>query len=117
MALMTHRLVEFSTVTSRLDTDGPSKFGGDFCISSGDDRDGGGPAITRQKSLDSNAVRHRVCLECALPLKTSEHQQGLECGCLQEETEDEWLNVGGWEIAFILGLGIACMAVSFWSCF
>jgi hypothetical protein len=110
MALMTHRPAEFSAHMCRPGTDGASKYGSDFGISSG-------TAIADQKSSQSNTVQYRICLECTLPLKASEFRQGLECHCAPAEAEDEWLDIGFWEIAFILGLGIACMAVSFWSCF
>jgi len=117
MALMTHGPVERSAHMCRAGTGGTSKFGGDFGSSSGGRPESSSQSIANSQSYESNAVRYRICLECALPLKTSELRQGLACHCVQEEVEDEWLDIGGWEITFILSLGIACMAVSFWSCF
>lgn len=101
----------------RLGTGGAPTFGGDFDASYGDRPESSSSTIAGQKSSEVNAAQYRICLECALPLNTYEHRQVLECRCVQEDIEDEWLDVGGWEITLILGLGIACMAVSFWFCF
>ena len=101
----------------RLGTGGAPKFGGYFGSSYGDRPESSSQTIADQKSLAANAAQYHICLECALPLRFSEHGQCLKCRCMPEDIEDEWLDVGGWEIALLLGLGIACMAVSFWFCF
>ena len=101
----------------RLGTGGAPKFGGDFGTSYSDHAENDSSVIATRKLLEATAAQYRICLECALPLRSSEHGQGLECRYMPEDIEDEWLDVGGWEIALLLGLGIACMAVSFWFCF
>ena len=118
MALMTFRPVGPSAFMSRRDFGEQPDFDGAFGISHRGRLGHNSPAIPDQVSSESNAAHYRICLECALPLKTSEQRQAVECRCLlDEDTKDDWLDIGGWEIALILGLAIACMAVSFWFCF
>jgi hypothetical protein len=117
MALMTHRPVRHRALKCRLGVGDASKCGGDVGIANDDCPKSEVPAIADQKLPENNAARYRICLECALPLNISEHRENLECCCVQDEVIDEWLDIGGWEIAFILGLALACMAVSYWFCF
>lgn len=109
MALVTHGSGEYSALIYRSGAHGAPKLGGDGPA-------GGGTAIVDRRSLESNTAQHHICPKCALPLKMSVHSQDLECSCMQDEFEDDWLDLGGWEIALVLVLGISCMAVSFWFC-
>jgi hypothetical protein len=109
------RPVGLSAFVGRSGDDNQAALGGAFRISlSGEPKDSETDA--RRTSPEGNSTGYRMCLDCALPLKTSGHGQSLECHCIEdEETDHDWLEVGGWEIAFILSLVVACITITFWA--
>ena len=74
-------------------------------------------SIAGQAPTERHAAQYRICLECALPLRTSEQGQSLECRCVLAEAEDEWLDLNDWEFALIFALAISFMFAAFWLCF
>jgi hypothetical protein len=59
-----------------------------------------------------DAGGYNICLECALPLRSTDPGRTLQCQCPQyEEVESDWLDVGGYEIAIAICVGLACLIV------
>ena len=68
-----------------------------------------------QTPLGLDGARYRICLECALPLENFDQAQAQKCRCLAyAEAEDDWLDLGGLELAVTLFLGIACVTLCCW---
>jgi hypothetical protein len=117
MVLTTLKSAEYSAFMGRLNAGGKPDFDSTFDMCHSGPVANRSPVISDNAAAESNAARYRICLECSLPLRSSESMQALACHCVQyEEAKDDWLEINGWEIVFIFGLTVAFVAVSYWLC-
>jgi len=117
MALTSLKSAGYSAFMGRLNAGGKPDFDSTFDMCRSGPIANSRPVISDQAPLESNAARYRICLECSLPLRSSESTQALACHCMQyAEAKDDWLEINGWEIVFIFGLTVAFVAVSYWLC-
>lgn len=115
MALMKSKPDGHFKYMSHADAGGLFKFEGAHSIYSHYDEDSAAHVGPVLPASDMRAGCYRICLECALPLRSFEPGKGGECRCLpHEDTQEDWLELGGLEALFILGLVTACVAAIFW---